>query len=417
MIRLRPLVRFLALLMPALIVFHSAQAQPARAEPERIRVAIAPPEVLDLRPSPDTGDDNESGLARMLFEIVVEELERAGLQVDRIAGVPVGTPELPAPVEESGYRFAIAAYIMRDHGRYGIGLNVYHTADRYVVTSRSAFGTSELALSRAITRELQNLPQALREHRAAERVEREAAVRSITFATSGNDVAITLSDGRSLHPSETGRVTIAEVPYRIGQTIGFTVERPGYYPHTGTHRIRRTEETVVVPPLTRRTRFSLSAASFPAYVQGFTAVSRWYPAPDEAFFELSVGASRVGESRSLAKDIEKELDELEGGAVGAFRFTDLAFAFGAYPFVSREQPVRPGLQSGAGVMHATGDGWEETIPYLAPLNGFVSFGRGRVRARLVSSVRYTLGGDVLDRVWIAADGPLPYGRIEVAYTW
>ena len=385
----------------------------------RITVAVAPPAMLDIDDgtagelSPDQHDELSSHLYAALFE----ELAAAGVRTNAVADAPVKSSRLIELASAAGYEFALSSYVVRDRGRLGMGLNVYETGDGFNVAGRNAAGSSTLALIRALSREIPSLIDELEEYRAMKTLAETAAVRSIEFRCELSDVTITRADGRRLGVINTQPLELHDTPYSIGQTISVTATRPGYHDRVVEHRLRKHTEVVEIPRLIPRTGFATAIRLFPAYYEGAGAALRWYPIADHVFAELSGGVFSVSSGTSLAREIEHERSDGASDHSPSMQLTDMGVAVGTHLFVEPGGLFRPGLQCGGGAMRVRSSDWDITLPYIAPLNAFVSIGRQRVRARVVSAFRYTLGADTLDRRWLIDDRHTPYVWLEVAYTW
>ncbi len=387
-------------------------------ESQRISLALSAPQVFDLADA-DTGVLDPDELRDTFVELIRKQLTaEPELSPEMISSQQLDSETLVRRARDLGYPLAATVYVMRDANlRLGIGVNIYETETGYVVSGRSAFGASDVALAHALERGLAGLGNELRTYLSTRELERRLNVRRITLLSPVPDVVVTFADGRSVAFDDSGAIVLDDPPYRVGQTITLSAHRPGYYPQTVDHYIDAPETTVSVPRLQRRTRYSLGGAAFPAHGIGLLAVGRWYPRTDTVFAELTGGTFRVSPRTELASQLEEDLDDLQAGEIEAFRLDELGMSVGAYLFATPARPIRPGLQLGAGVMHAQGSGWDATIPYLAPINPFVSFGTQRLRARVVTALRYTFGAEAANRRWLITEGPIPYGRLEVSYTW
>ncbi len=377
-----------------------------------ISAAIAPPAYIDLHAGHDT--DQSSAL---LYEVIREELIHAGLALQSVSEQPLDSAELVDRAARQGYRLALSVYIVREAGRIGFGLNAYDTEIGYVVTGRSASGASEFALSRSIARELSSLADDLAAYLEADRRERETAVHSIEFATGHADVTITLADGRNLRAEDGRSVTVTDLSYRMGQTISFTARRDGHYPRTLSYPLSQNHVYIAIPPLAPRTRFAAGIRLLPVHIAGAGTAFRWYPVADEFFFEVAAARFTVDADTRFAGDLNAALGQSAAGSDVSFRLTDVTISLGTYLFVPRDRLLRPGLQIGAGAMRAENDRFDLMLPYISPLNVFLSIGRNRFRGRVVSTMRYLVGSDRLDRYWLIYDELIPYAWIEAGYTW
>ncbi len=417
-VELKSRLRAAAALLSTLTLAAGIATMLPAGESRPISLALSAPQVFDLADA-GTGVLDPDELRDTFAELIRTQLAAAPeLAPEMISSQPLDSETLVRRAQDLGYPLAATGYLMRDANlRLGIGLNVYETETGYVVAGRSAFGASDVALTYALERELAGLGNELRTYLSARELERRLSVRRITLLSPVPEVIVTLTDGRSFAFDDSGAIALDDLPYRVGQTITLSAHRPGYYSQTVDHYIGAPETTVSVPRLQRRTRYSLGGAAFPAHGIGALAVGRWYPITDSVFAELTGGTFRVSARTELASQLEEDLDDLQVGEIEAFRLDELGMSVGAYLFATPTGPIRPGLQLGAGVMHAQGSGWNATIPYLAPLNPFVSFGTQRLRARVVTAMRYTFGAEAANRRWLITEGAIPYGRLEVSYTW
>lgn len=386
----------------------------AGTPPTPVAVAVGFPVVLNLDPG---NGHPERGSASLLYEIMIEEMERHGMAVRSATDGPTDIAELARRAAETETPFAAVPYLVQENGRLGFGFNVYHSATGYVVTGRSAYATSEVALARALSSEMETLAAELKLFLESERKAHESEVRTIRLVVAQPGITVSLADGRSFHADEQGHLQLEGPGYRVGQTISFTLQREGYHQQSVHHLLPDNEVVLRMPALAPRIRFAAGGRVLAAFPTGAGAAFRWYPLPDELFFELTGALFRVDASTSLAKDIASDTASETTGGASSFLMSDVSFSLGAYLFSTPQQWLRPGVQAGAGGMRATGGEIDLFMPYLAPLNVFLSAGRARLRGRVVTGFRYIVGGDALDRRWLAVDGALPYVWFEVGYSW
>lgn len=378
---------------------------------ETARLYLGP---LEVRDGDDDGE-RASGLSEELQTELRSRLERYGLSVG-------DEPDTAAGVLEA------STYLILASGRIGFGINIYDRDTGYLVAGDFAVASSERGILSALDRSVETVVEGARtylERRAAEDAQR---VDRIVVRSPQPNVSLYLPDGTLFGTTgEELRLEIADPPFRRGQRLSLELHRPRYYSRRHTLELTEREQETRLPRLPARTRMSGALRYFPALPAGGGFAFRFYPLPDQFFAETAGALMRLDDTRGLQSELEFaranrdddiEWNDFEVDGDVTFVMSDISLNAGAYLFVRPGRFVRPGVQTGVGVWSAATDDWSSSTLYVAPANPFVSFGRGRVRGRLVTSIRYTLDpdGPFGQRVHGGNDNFL-YAWLEVGYTW
>lgn len=217
-------------------------------------------------------------------------------------------------VESRRILWRAAAYDGRDGSLFGAdAFSAYAGLSALPLLDASAKGVATAA---ATARAAPERPVPI-DYRLAFSSRDEGALVSFGLPGSGAFAAGTIAEGGLEAPY---------LPFLPGERLVVGLEKPGYWPGGAMVRIKPKASTIALPPLLKKSVFTLGANYGTGRLLGAAVSARWYPLPDRVYLRAENALWAAYDFRPGSKAVLH--DELRLGA-GAYLFFDPAARFRA----------------------------------------------------------------------------------------